>query len=111
MNNLKEIIKIVLIFVLLIVFSPAILSLLGFVVKGAFFIIFLVVAIIGVGILYAKYKGNKIKTQYYSNDDSFSQNNNANYSNSQTTEEDSAIDYSDSTIIDVDYQEDDKEDK
>jgi len=112
MNNLniREIIKIVLICILLIMFSPIILSIFGFVVKSLFVLIIIIAVIVGAGILYLKYKANKVTKQYYSDEDSFSQKNNMNYSDSKSTEEDSVIDYSDSTIIDVDYNEDDKED-
>ena len=112
MNNLniREIIKIVLICILLIMFSPIILSIFGFVVKSLLVLIIIIAVIVGAGILYLKYKANKITKQYYSNDDSFSQGNNSNFSNTQPAEDEPVIDYSDTTIIDVDYQEEHKED-
>jgi len=112
MNNLniREIIKFVLICILLIMFSPIILGIFGFVVKSLFVLVIIIAVIVGTGILYLKYKANKITKQYYSKDDSFSQSNNSNHSNTQPAEDESVIDYSDTTIIDVDYQEDHKED-
>lgn len=110
MNNLnvREIIKIVLICILLIVFSPIILGIFGFVVKSLFVLIIIIAVIVGAGILYLKYKANKITKHYNSTENSFSQDN-VNYNNTEATEGEDIIDYSDSTIIDVDYSEEDKE--
>jgi len=91
-------------------FSPLIFGIFGFVVKSLFVLIIIIALIIGAGILYLKYKANKITKQYGNTDNSFSQNN-VNYNNTEVSEEETFIDYSDSTIIDVDYSEEDKENK
>jgi hypothetical protein len=109
MSNFKEILKIILIFILLIMFSPVIFSVLGFLVRSFFFIVIFVAIIISGIVFYLKYKAKKVKKQYDDNPNYTSNFNMNNNDKSETNPEDTIIDYSDSPIIDVDFREDDKE--
>ncbi|MEG0771697.1 hypothetical protein [Clostridium sp.] len=109
MNNLKEILKIMLIFILLIVFSPVIFGVLGFLMRSLFFLVVFGAIIITGVVFYFKYKAKKIKKQYEDNP-SYSANYNMNNKDEyEAGSEDTIIDYSDSPIIDVEFEEEEEQ--
>jgi hypothetical protein len=98
-----------LIFILLIVFSPVIFGIFGFLVRSLFFIVVFGAVIITGVVFYFKYKAKKIKKQYEDNP-SYSTNYNMNNKDEyEAGSEDTIIDYSDSPIIDVEFEEDEEQ--
>lgn len=106
MSDMKGLLKIIIGIFVFAVCAPAILSILGFVVKGLVWVI-MVVAII-IGILYIIYK-----IKYKSPSNGFNKDDEDEFYDSSSGE-DSSIDDTDSEgpIVDVyDYKEDNKDDK
>lgn len=104
MNNFGDILKIILIVVLFIVFSPVIFGVFGFFVRSLFFIIILAVIVISGVVIYLKYKAKKLEKEYR-DDPNLKYYYNVNKDDYEENKDDTVIDYSDSTIIDVDYEE------
>ena len=108
--EMKTLIKIIVLCIALFIFSPFIFGVLGIVFKGILWLIIGIVIIITLSIMYFKYKIKKETKEFYSS-----------YENERpqdrTTENinsdsDSYIDYSDSTIVDVEeYEESDDKEK
>lgn len=106
--EMKTLIKIIVLCIALFIFSPFIFGVLGIVFKGILWLIIGIVIIITLSIMYFKYKIKKGTNEFYSS-----------YENERhqdrTTENinsDSYIDYSDSTIVDVEeYEESDDKEK
>lgn len=108
--EMKTLIKIIVLCIALFIFSPFIFGVLGIVFRGILWLIIGIVIIITLSIMYFKYKIKKETKEFYSS-----------YENERpqdrTTENinsdsDSYIDYSDSTIVDVEeYEESDDKEK
>jgi len=108
--EMKTLIKIIVLCIALFIFSPFIFGVLGIVFRGILWLIIGIVILITLSIMYFKYKIKKDTKEFYSS-----------YENERpqdrTTENinsdsDSYIDYSDSTIVDVEeYEESDSKEK
>lgn len=106
MNNFRDILKIILIVGLFIVFSPVIFGVFGFVLRSLFFIIILAAVAISGVVVYLKYKAKKLEKEY-KEDPNLKYYYDTKQNDHEENKDDSFIDYSDSTIIDVDYEESD----
>ncbi|HBL06080.1 MULTISPECIES: hypothetical protein [unclassified Clostridium] len=101
--EMKTLIKVIFVCILLFIFSPLIFGVLGIVFKGILWLILGIVIIITLSIMYLKYKVKKETNEFYSSNE----NGRPQGSNSAnvTPDSESYIDYSDSTIVDVEEYE------
>lgn len=102
----KDILYLILFIILMIVLGPTIVTVLGTLISGIFFIILIVVlGLLGMG-LYAKHK---FKKEMKKMDQDFEKYNST-VNNTYTNDEDD-IDSENPTIIDVDFEEEDEKNK
>ena len=108
--EMKTLIKIIVLCIALFIFSPFIFGVLGIVFRGILWLIIGIVIIITLSIMYFKYKIKKETKEFYSSyEDERHQDRTTENINSDS---DSYIDYSDSTIVDVEeYEESDDKEK
>jgi len=107
--EMKTLIKIIVLCIALFIFSPFIFGVLGSVFKGILWLIIGIVIIIALSIMYFKYKIKKETKEFYSSYENKRPQDRT--TENMNSDSDSYIDYSDSTIVDVEeYEEsDDKE--
>lgn len=101
--DMKTLIKIIFVCILLFIFSPLIFGVLGIVFKGILWLILGIVIIITLSIMYLKYKVKKETNEFYSSHENGSSQ--GSHSHNVTSDSESYIDYSDSTIVDVEEYE------
>ncbi len=107
--EMKTLIKIIVLCIALFIFSPFIFGVLGIVFRGILWLIIGIVIIIALSIMYFKYKIKKETKEFYSSENERHQDRTTENINSDS---DSYIDYSDSTIVDVEeYEESDDNEK
>ncbi len=105
-NDIKASIKVIVICIVLAVLSPYIFGVLGIVFKGILWLILGIIIVITLSVMYFKYKIKKESKDFYS----FHEKEKPQGDNAKNVESDSDIDYSDSTIVDVEeYEEVDDE--
>ncbi|WP_346929177.1 hypothetical protein [Clostridium sp.] len=108
--EMKTLIKVIFVCVLLFIFSPLIFGVLGIVFKGILWLILGIVIIITLSIMYLKYKVKKETNKFYSSQENVRPQ--GSHSDNVTSESESYIDYSDSTIVDVEeYEESDSKEE
>lgn len=108
--EMKTLIKVIFVCVLLFIFSPLIFGVLGIVFKGILWLILGIVIIITLSIMYLKYKVKKETNKFYSFQENVRPQ--GSHSDNVTSESESYIDYSDSTIVDVEeYEESDSKEE
>ncbi len=106
-NDVKSSIKVIIICIVLAVLSPYIFGVLGIVFKGILWLILGIIIVITLSVMYFKHKIKKeTKDFYYSHENEKTQSNNV-----SNVESDSDIDYSDSTIVDVEEYEEADDDE
>lgn len=110
----KNILYTVLAIVLIIVLGPSVLSILGVVISGIFALIVILLLVIVLAVAYWRYKFNKSQKQFNKNFEKRKEytNNPHNTTSSHTSyskSKDNGIDYGNSTIIDVEYEDTKKE--
>ncbi len=104
--EMKTLIKIIFVCIVLFIFSPFIFGVLGIVFKGVLWLILGIVIIITLSIMYLKYKIKRETKNFYSSHEN--EKSHGATVESVNSEQDSSIDYSDSTIVDVEeYEESD----
>lgn len=114
MDN-KSILYTALAVVLIIVLGPSILSVLGIVISGIFTLVMILLLVIVLVVAYWRYKFNKSQKDFnksFKERKEYTNNNSHNTTNSHTSyskSKDDNIDYGNSTIIDVEYQDAKKE--
>jgi len=108
--EMKTLIKVIFVCVLLFIFSPLIFGVLGIVFKGILWLILGIVIIITLSVMYLKYKVKKETNKFYSSQENVRPQ--GSHSDNVTSESESYIDYSDSTIVDVEeYEESDSKEE
>ncbi|HCQ89731.1 MAG TPA: hypothetical protein DIU45_08320 [Clostridium sp.] len=110
----KNILYTVLAIVLIIVLGPSILSVLGIVISGIFTLVMILLLVIVLAVAYWRYKFNKSQKEFnknfkekkgYTNNPHNTTSSHTSYSKSK----DNNMDYGNSTIIDVEYEDAKKE--
>lgn len=110
----KNILYTVLAIVLIIVLGPSILSVLGIVISGIFTLVMILLLVIALAVAYWRYKFNKSQKEFNKNfkEKKGYTNNPHNITSSHTSyskSKDNNMDYGNSTIIDVEYEDAKKE--
>lgn len=107
MNGLefKALLKVALICIVLIAVSPFVLGFFGFLIKGVMYVVLFLVLAIVLAIMYFKFKIRKIGKEHFNavDNDSTSEKSKDDYNVEEVD-----IDYSDSTIIDVEEYKEEK---